>query len=138
MRGIREENLIKHSKLSKFHSFLAFQFLMTIPKNQAASTTIGKQPKGSKYVNIYEAFEDPDLYIYIWYPPQNRHFQDCNAFGIVTLFSLRSSGAVSYIYMHIYIHICILFVILLLLNPCTQSIFYKKYLQTFANACKRS
>ena len=58
-------------------------------------------------------------YIYMVPPPQNRHFQDCNAFGIVTLFSLRSSGAVSYIYMHIYIHICILFVILLLLNPCT-------------------
>ena len=33
MRGRREENIMKHSKLSNFHGFWAFQFLMTIPKN---------------------------------------------------------------------------------------------------------
>ena len=32
MRGRREENIMKHSKLSNFHGFWAFQFLMTIPK----------------------------------------------------------------------------------------------------------
>ena len=32
MRGRREENMMKHSKLSNFHGFWAFQFLMTIPK----------------------------------------------------------------------------------------------------------
>ena len=32
MRGRREEKIMKHSKLSNFHGFWAFQFLMTIPK----------------------------------------------------------------------------------------------------------
>ena len=32
MRGRGEENMMKHSKLSNFHGFWAFQFLMTIPK----------------------------------------------------------------------------------------------------------
>ena len=32
MRGRREENIMKHSKLSNFHGFWAFQFLMTIQK----------------------------------------------------------------------------------------------------------
>jgi hypothetical protein len=32
MHGRREENMMKHSKLSNFNGFWAFQFLMTIPK----------------------------------------------------------------------------------------------------------
>ena len=71
--------------------------------------------------------------IYIWYPPQNRHFQDCNAFGIVTLFSLRSSGAVSYIYMHIYTHMYIICYLTI-----TKSMYLEYFLQeVFANVCKR-
>ena len=70
-------------------------------------------------------------------PPQNRHFQDCNAFGIVTLFSLRSSGAVSYIYMHIYTHMYIICYLTI-----TKSMYLEYFLQeVFANvcnACKRS
>ena len=37
MRGRREENIMKHSKLSNFHGFWAFQFLMTIPKKLGGS-----------------------------------------------------------------------------------------------------
>ena len=32
MHGRREDNIMKHSKLSNFHGFWAFQFLMTIQK----------------------------------------------------------------------------------------------------------
>ena len=37
MRGRWEENMMKHSKLSNFHGFWAFQFLMTIPKKLGGS-----------------------------------------------------------------------------------------------------
>ena len=70
-------------------------------------------------------------------PPQNRHFQDCNAFGIVTLFSLRSSGAVSYIYIYIYAYIYIHMYIICYLTI-TKSMYLEYFLQeVFANVCKR-
>ena len=74
------------------------------------------------------------IHIYIYMvPPQHRHFQDCNAFGIVTLFSLRSSGAVSYIYMHIYTHMYIICYLTI-----TKSMYLEYFLQeVFANVCKR-
>ena len=69
MRGKREENIMKHSKLSNFHGFWAFQFLITIQKKQAISTIIGKQPKGSKYIRRLKI----QVYIYIIILPIIKH-----------------------------------------------------------------
>ena len=58
-------NMLKHSKLSNFYAFWAFQFLMTIPKKNSATSTIIGQPKVSTYLRRLKIQVHNGIYIYI-------------------------------------------------------------------------